>query len=65
MEEKPNYKYLAFRYIQLICIGATVFGALWEGTLTLNLTTPQFLMLYGIVGAIISEIFARIFKKKK
>lgn len=62
MENKDVY--LAFRYMELICIGAFIFGVLWEGTIRFNLTTPQFLMFYGGVGAIISELLARWFKKK-
>ena len=62
--EEPDVKYLATRYIQMICIGAFVFGMLWEGTIVMNLSTPQFLMVYGGCGAIISEMLARLFKKK-
>ena len=64
-ETEPNIKYLAFRYLELVCIGAFIFGFLWNGTETLELTTPQFMMLYGGVGAAICEVFARIFSKKK
>ena len=62
-EETKITKYVVARLVQLICIGAFVFGALWEGTIRFNLTTPQFLMVYGATGAIISEILARLFKK--
>ena len=62
--EEPDVKYLATRYIQMICIGAFVFGMLWEGTIVMNFSTPQFLMVYGGCGAIISEMLARLFKKK-
>ena len=62
--EEPNInKYVIIRLVQLICTGAFVFGALWEGTIRFNLTTPQFLMVYGGTGAIISEALARMFKK--
>jgi len=61
--EITNTKYVVMRYIQILCIGAFVFGALWEGTIKFNLTTPQFLMVYGGAGAVISEVLARIFKK--
>ena len=63
--EEPSTPYLISRIIEMLCIGAFVFGFLWNGTEMLNLTTPQFMMLYGGVGAIISEIIARIFKKKQ
>jgi len=56
--------YLGIRFIQMICIGLAVFGGLWKGTEILNLDTPSFLIVYGGLGAIISEIVARIFKKK-
>lgn len=61
--ENTNTKYIVMRYVQMICVGAFVFGALWEGTIKLNLTTPQFLMVYGGTGAILSEVLARVFKK--
>jgi len=56
-------KYAIIRLVQLLCLGAFVFGALWEGTIRFNLTTPQFLMVYGGTGAVLSEIIARMFKK--
>lgn len=56
-------KYVIIRMIQLLCIGAFVFGSLWEGTIRFNLSTPQFLMVYGGTGAVISEIIARVFKR--
>ena len=65
MVDEPDIKYLAVRYIEMICIGMFVFGALWEGTILLNLTTPQFLMVYGGCGALISEVLSRLFKKKQ
>ena len=61
-EDEIN-RYVVVRVVQLICIGAFVFGALWEGTIRFNLTTPQFLMVYGGTGAVISEIIARFFKR--
>ena len=63
MNNEINNKYVIIRLVQLICIGAFVFGALWEGTIRFNLTTPQFLMVYGATGAILSEALARMFKK--
>jgi len=63
MSEDINTKYVVIRLVQLICLGAFVFGALWEGTIRFNLTTPQFLMVYGGTGAIITEAMARAFKK--
>jgi len=61
--EYTNVKYVIMRYIQIICIGAFIFGGLWEGTIKFNFSTPQFLMVYGGTGAVISEVLARIFKK--
>ena len=58
-----NTRYVVMRYIQILCIGAFVFGALWEGTIRFNLSTPQFLMVYGGTGAVISEVLARMFKR--
>ena len=62
-ETKTNI-YLGIRFIQVLCIGIAVFGALWKGTEVLNLDTPEFMMVYGGAGALISEIIARVFKKK-
>ena len=61
----PNYKYLVFRYIEVICIALFIFGFLWNGTEVMHLTTPQFMMLYGGSGAVICEILSRLFSKKK
>jgi len=65
MVEETDIKYLVFRYVECFCIALFIFGFLWNGTEILNLTTPQFLMLYGGSGSIISEILARLFSKKK
>ncbi len=62
---EPPIRYLAMRYLEIICVAIFIFGFLWNGTEVLNLTTPQFLMLYGGMGAVICEILARIFSKKK
>ena len=56
--------YTGIRIVEVICIGFAVFGALWKGTEILNLDTPEFMMVYGSAGALISEILARVFKKK-
>ena len=64
MVDEPDVKYLAVRYIEMVCIGVFVFGMLWEGTIVMNLSTPQFLMIYGGCGAVISEVLSRMFKKK-
>lgn len=63
-EEIKEYSYIGVRLIEFICIAAVIFGLLWEGTETFNLTLPQFLMLYGSIGAITSEALARVLKKK-
>ena len=63
--KEPSTPYLISRVIEMLCIGAFVFGFLWNGTEVLNLTTPQFMMLYGGTGAVVSEVVARIFKKKQ
>ena len=63
-ENEYNLRYVLVRYIQLVCIGAFIFGMLWDGTLVLNLRLPEFLMLYGGVGSVVTELLARYFKKK-
>ena len=68
-DEKSNDNrrigYLASRYVECFCIAMFIFGFLWNGTEVLNLTTPQFLMLYGGGGAVLCEILARLFTRKK
>jgi len=56
--------YYGIRFIQVLCIGVAVFGGLWKGTEVMNLDTPEFMIVYGGAGALISEIVARVFKKK-
>ena len=56
--------YYGIRFVQVLCIGVAVFGGLWKGTEVLNLDTPEFMIVYGGAGALISEIIARVFKKK-
>ena len=62
-ETKTNI-YYGIRFVQVLCIGVAVFGGLWKGTEVLNLDTPEFMIVYGGAGAVISEVIARVFKKK-
>jgi hypothetical protein len=62
-ESKTNI-YYGIRFVQVLCIGVFTFGVLWQGTETFNMNTPQFMMVYGGAGAVISEVVARVFKKK-
>lgn len=64
IDESKKNMYLAFRYIEGICIGVFVFGFLWNGTDILQLTFPQFMMLYGGTGAVISELIARLIHRQ-
>jgi len=61
--------YLGIRFVEIICISVFIFGLLWHGTDVLQLTFPQFMMLYGGCGALLSEAIARIIhsqiKKKR
>ena len=63
-KETTKNAYLAFRYIEAICIAVFIFGLLWEGTELVKLTLPEFMMLYGGVGAVLSEGLARLFYKQ-
>jgi len=63
-EDIKETGYIAARILEFIFIAAVIFGAAWQGTETFNLTMPQFCMLYGSIGAVVSEIMARILKKK-
>ena len=62
-ETKTNI-YYGIRFVQVLCIGVSVFGGLWKGTEVMNLDTPSFMIVYGGSGALISEVIARVFKKK-
>jgi len=62
-ETKANI-YYGIRFVQVLCIGVAVFGGLWKGTEVMNLDTPSFMIVYGGAGALISEVIARLFKKK-
>lgn len=53
------------RLIECFCVALFIFGMLWNTTEILKLTTPQFMMLYGGVGALVTEIIARVLSKKK
>jgi len=64
VEETNKSIYYGIRFVQVVCIGFAVFGALWHGTEVMQLTQPEFMMVYGTAGALISEIIARVFKKK-
>jgi len=57
--ETAKSVYVGIRYLEGICIAVFIFGMLWEGTEILKLTLPQFLMVYGGAGAVISELMAR------
>jgi len=56
--------YVAFRFIEAVSIGAFIFGVMWESSIKFDLRASQFLMLYGAVGATVSEAMARYLKKK-
>jgi len=62
-KETTKNAYIAFRYIEGLCIAVFLFGFLWHGTEVLKLTLPQFMMLYGGTGAVVAEGLARIFYK--
>jgi hypothetical protein len=64
-EDQKALGYIASRYIEIVSIAIFIFGFLWNGTEVMNLTTPQFMMLYGGSGAVICEVLARLFSKKK
>jgi len=64
VNESIKNVYLAFRYIEGICIAVFVFGMLWEGSEIFNLSFPEFMMLYGGLGAVISEFIARFLSKQ-
>jgi len=65
LEENSTYiAYIVVRFVEVLCIAAFIFGLLWEGTEILNLSTPEFLMLYGGTGAAVSEATARLLSRK-
>jgi len=56
--------YLGFRYLEGLCIAIFVFGLLWEGTEIFDLSTPEFLIVYGGAGAVITELLSRLTQKQ-
>jgi len=62
--ENLKTAYIAVRAIEILCIAVFIFGLMWEGTEILKLTMPEFLMLYGGIGAVVSEGFARVLHRK-
>ena len=56
--------YVGARIVECFCIAIFVFGMLWEGTEVLQLSFPEFMMLYGGTGAIISEGIARVLERR-
>lgn len=62
-DEIVKSSYTVIRYIEGICIAVFVFGFLWNGTEILQLSFPEFMMLYGGTGAVVSEAVARLFLK--
>ena len=53
------------RNLEIVCISLFIFGFLWSITEILNLTVPQFFMLYGGSGALVCEMLYRLSSKKK
>jgi len=64
-EANRKYVYIAVRMIELISIAAVIFGVMWNGAETLQLKVSEFMMAYGAIGAIVSEITARLLKPKE
>lgn len=60
-----DLRMVVIRLIECFCIALFIFGMLWNATEILKLTMPQFMMLYGGVGALVTEMVARILSKKK
>ena len=55
---------VGIRVIQAVCLSAFIFGLMWEGSIGLQLRMSQFLMLYGAVGALVSEAMVRVVMAK-
>ena len=62
-EELKENAYALVRVIECLSIGVFVFGCLWQGTEVLKLSAPEFMMLYGGSGAVLSEGLARVFHR--
>ena len=55
---------VGLRITQAICVAAFVFGLMWEGSIGMELRLSQFLVLYGGIGALVSEALVRILMAK-
>lgn len=58
-ETNRKYAYVAVRMLELLFASAFVFGIMWQGAESFMLSVPQFLMLYGGLGALVCELAAR------
>lgn len=59
MSNKKSYKQV-FIGLQVLGAVVAVFGALWQGTESLSLSVPQFMMLYGVLDVAACEVVKRL-----
>jgi hypothetical protein len=62
-EHKRN-TVIGFRLVQMTCVAAIIFGLMWEGGIGLEMRLSQFMILYGVIGALVSELLARLLAPK-
>ena len=56
--------YIYLRLGEAFCLVVFLFGFMWNASEYLNLTLPQYMMLYGGSGALLIESVVQIIKKK-
>lgn len=64
-EKQRKWAYVSVRMLELIFASAFVFGIMWQGAESFRLSIPQFLILYGIIGAAMCELAAQALRKPK
>jgi hypothetical protein len=63
-EEHQRWAIVGVRFIEFVSVTVLVFGLMWKGSDVLKLSLPDFMILYGAVGAVISELTARLLGRK-
>lgn len=62
-KKQKKIAYIGIRMLEVVFIAMFILGIMWSGANVLNLTVPQFLMLYGAVGAGTCEVTAQGLKR--
>lgn len=59
-ETNRRYVIIFLRFVELLSISVFILGAMWQGADMMKLSLPQFMMLYGLITAVASELAVRV-----